>query len=279
MADVMSCMEIWGGNQGMDEFVQRPGLAVWVHSRPCENSTHGGDVYYLSSCASGRISRLLLADVSGHGPAVSGFASRLRDLMRRFVNRISQNLLVEEINREFVELNHDGQFATALVATFYASNRSLQVSLAGHPRPLLFRNATRTWDVYDFTQERDHAAGVRNLAWGIMKEATYGAGQLYLEPGDMVLAYTDGLTETRVEQKSLLETDGLLRLVRSLDPDRPETLLQNILANLRERMTAPISDDLSIMLLKADGSRPTLWDTVVAPVRLLGGVHDNTRLR
>ena len=58
-----------------------PGLSVWVYSRPHGSSLGGGDVYYLSLCASGRISRVLLADVSGHGELVSGLGVGLRDVM------------------------------------------------------------------------------------------------------------------------------------------------------------------------------------------------------
>lgn len=104
MTETMQCLEIWGGNQGVEEHFHRPGLDVWVYSCPHENAASCGDVYYLSSCASGRISRMLLADVSGHGPRVSGLARRLRDLMRQHVNTISQAQFVEGMNREFAEL-------------------------------------------------------------------------------------------------------------------------------------------------------------------------------
>src|SRR6187402_1776010 len=68
---VMQCMEVWGGNQAFDSSLALPGLDAWVYSRPYGQSAIGGDVYYVSSCATGRIMRLLLADVSGHGAVVS----------------------------------------------------------------------------------------------------------------------------------------------------------------------------------------------------------------
>ena len=63
----MQCMEVWGGSQVTSSGVELAGLDVWVYSKPFGEAQRGGDVYYVSSCASGRISRLLLADVSGHG--------------------------------------------------------------------------------------------------------------------------------------------------------------------------------------------------------------------
>ena len=66
-AQVMQCMEVWGGNQTADSGVIMAGLDAWVYSKPFGGADGGGDVYYVSSCATGRITRLLVADVSGHG--------------------------------------------------------------------------------------------------------------------------------------------------------------------------------------------------------------------
>lgn len=94
----MQCMEVWGGNRSVDSDFRMPGLRIWLHSKAHGGSSHGGDVYYLSSCASGRITRILLADVSGHGNAVSATAARLRDLMRKNINRINQSQFVARMN-------------------------------------------------------------------------------------------------------------------------------------------------------------------------------------
>jgi hypothetical protein len=59
---VMQCMEVWGGNALIDTSVSISGLDAWVYSKPFENGEAGGDVHYVSSCATGRITRLLLAD-------------------------------------------------------------------------------------------------------------------------------------------------------------------------------------------------------------------------
>ena len=92
-------MEVWGGNREMNEHRQMTGIDAWVYSLPYGGAVGGGDLYYLSSCASGRVTRMLLADVSGHGSAVSGIATSLRTLMRKSVNMISQRSLVQSMNR------------------------------------------------------------------------------------------------------------------------------------------------------------------------------------
>src|SRR5918998_351407 len=115
----MQCMEVWGGNQIVDKSVSMPGLDAWVYCRPYGQADGGGDVYYVSSCATGRITRLLVADVSGHGAAVCDVAGQLRGLMRRFVNYLDQARFVGSMNDQFAANSKAGCFATAVVTTFF----------------------------------------------------------------------------------------------------------------------------------------------------------------
>ena len=137
----MQCMEVWGGNVRVEKHFQMTGLEVWISSQPEGRAIAGGDVYYLSSCSSGRISRILLADVSGHGGIVARTAAGLRDLMRQNINVISQRRFVAAMNRQFSATSRDEDFATAIVSSFFSPTRSLSLCNAGHPHPLLFRAA------------------------------------------------------------------------------------------------------------------------------------------
>jgi len=276
MNDQMQCMEVWGGNRGVDQHFHMPGMDVWIYSRPHDNAANGGDVYYLSSCASGRISRLLLADVSGHGPLVSPLALRLRDLMRRHINSINQASFVAAMNDEFVRFNQEDRFATAMVGTFFVSTGSFQLCLAGHPPPLRFRQQTGTWDVFEAKRDSTRAP---NFPLGVMEDVAYGETSVVIEPGDMILAYTDGLTESRVANKQLLKTQGLLELVRALNSTRPDELLPSLLAALSAQATVPLGDDLTVLLARADGSSVSLRNNLLAPFRILAGSRDATRFR
>src|SRR6201997_3583167 len=128
----MQCMEVWGGSQLTAQGVAFGGLDAWVYSKPYGGAHSGGDVYYVSSCATGRISRLLLADVSGHGISVASTAADLRTLMRRFVNRLDQKEFVRLLNEQFTTLSSQGSFSTAIVTTFFAPSRRLTLCNAGH---------------------------------------------------------------------------------------------------------------------------------------------------
>src|SRR5262250_496 len=143
----MQCMEVCGGSQLTTRGIVFGGLDAWVYSKPHAQAQRGGDVYYASSCAAGRISRLLLADVSGHGTSVAAIAADLRTLMRRFVNRWDQAEFVRLLNQQFSALSKTGTFATAIVSTFFAPSRRLTLCNAGHPRPILYRARSKEWSL------------------------------------------------------------------------------------------------------------------------------------
>ncbi|MBL8849366.1 MAG: serine/threonine-protein phosphatase [Planctomycetaceae bacterium] len=277
MPDQMQCMEVWGGNFAVEREFQTSGLDVWLYSQPHLDHASGGDVYYLSSCASGRITRLLLADVSGHGAEVADSASQLRDLMRRHVNSISQTRFVEGLNEEFSRISDEGRFATAVVGTFFTLSGRFQLCQAGHPAPLLYRRRMRNWEVCDLDGPNTGTAP-RNTPIGIIERVEYVQTELPLDTGDLLFAYTDGLSESRDRNDQLLGTAGLLKLLRSLDQTAPEGLLTALLTRLRERGYSWAADDFTLLLIRANGTHPSWSNKLLAPLRLLRRVRDVTAM-
>src|SRR5262245_1049809 len=100
----LRCMEIQGGNTPVEMSLDMPGLDLWISSHPHEDASEGGDVHYVSLCGGGIVTRLILADVSGHGATVGDLSRALRGLMRKHINSKSQTRLVQELNRAFAEL-------------------------------------------------------------------------------------------------------------------------------------------------------------------------------
>ena len=143
----LQCMEIWGGIEPVERAVSTPGLDLWVYSQPFDGDTQGGDVYYVTLCGGGIITRIVVADVSGHGSSVAEFSLSLRSLVRQNINQKSQKRLVERLNRQFTEMAGLRRFATALVVTYLASTNRLSICNAGHPRPLFFNEAAGTWSL------------------------------------------------------------------------------------------------------------------------------------
>ena len=63
----LMCNEVWGGNRKVVRTVQLASVTAWMASVPLDEGEGGGDLYYMSVCNHGLISRVALADVSGHG--------------------------------------------------------------------------------------------------------------------------------------------------------------------------------------------------------------------
>jgi len=248
----MQCMEVWGGSQLTSSGVELPGLDVWVYSKPFEEAQRGGDVYYVSSCASGRISRLLLADVSGHGNSVASTAADLRTLMRRFVNRLDQKEFVRLLNEQFTALSSQGTFSTAVVTTFFSPTRRLSLCNAGHPRPLLFRATEGRWSFLGH-QDNPEKKGPRNIPFGIFQLADYEQLDIELDPGDCLVSYTDALTESCDADGEMLGEKGLLRIVNLLGGIPAEKFISSLLQEIAEQFPKNLSaDDVTLMVVRAN---------------------------
>ncbi len=252
----MHCMEIFGGSSAREERVSTPGLDVWISSVPFEGATDGGDVHYVSLCGGGVITRLILADVSGHGEAVADMAVSLRALMRKNINSKSQTRLVCALNRQFAALAQMSRFATAVVATYLATRKTLTVCNAGHPRPLLYRDDAKTWSVMtpEFAAE-----GAANLPLGIDDQTPYDQFAVTLGRGDVVVVYTDALTEAQPPGglAPLLGEEGLLAIARELPTDDPATIGRALLAAVsRHRGDRPADDDATVVVLRHTAGGP-----------------------
>jgi hypothetical protein len=70
-----------------------PRIHGWVHSMPLPPATEGGDVYYLTVSFPRLLSRIVLADVAGHGQAIGATAATLRNLLRKHMNTLDQSVL------------------------------------------------------------------------------------------------------------------------------------------------------------------------------------------
>lgn len=250
----MQCMEVWGGNAAIDNGVVMPGLDAWVYAKPYQEQAAGGDIHYVSSCATGRIIRLLVADVSGHGAEVADVAVTLRTLMRRFINYIDQSKLIRGLNTEFTRLSEMNRFATAVVATYWSPTDELFISNAGHPRPLWYRARTQSWHVLDNKASPD--AGLSNIPLGIAEPTTYDQMKVRLGPGDLVLIYTDALVEAKGADKRLLGEAGLLDVIRTLDVSRPELFIGSLLGEIRQRTGMDFGDDVTALLLRPNMLKP-----------------------
>jgi len=250
MADTLQCMDIWGGNAAVDTAIATPGLDLYVRCRPVAGNAEGGDIYYTSLCDHGNLTRIVLADVSGHGPQVAPVADDLRRLMTKGIDTPDQTDMVRALNTRFTDLGRTGKFATAIIASFIAPLERLVVVNAGHPPLLLMSSATGEWSF--LTHESPAAGdGVMDLPLGIISPTEYRQFAAPFVPGDIAVLYTDALLPG--SERCLLEAAS------RIDPERPEEIADTLEAGVADaRCGAAPEDDLTVIVLRQNGGGASL---------------------
>lgn len=257
----IACMEVWGGHASFSGEVSVPGNDVFVGCDPYTGDSHGGDVYYVSSCAAGLITRFVLADVSGHGSVVAEAASSLRNLMRRFINTADQSRFARALNKSFSR--QSGLFATAVLVSYFAPSDHAIICNAGHPRPLRYSISTQEWSFLDHESigvvrsGKSKVVGVANLPFGVISPTQYEQFAIRLEKGDLLVLYSDAFLEVRDSAGKPWGEEGLLRAIRSVDATVPANLRRNLLdAILAGTGENRLDDDVTMIVLHHNASDP-----------------------
>ena len=245
----LACLELRGGNGAAVYQAEMPGLEVWVSCRPLAPAARGGDLYYLSVCSRGSVARVTIADVAGHGELVSASAESLRQALRAYADIWDQSGLVRRLNDSVLNTPAGGQFATAFLLSHYAETGELLFTNAGHPPPVWYRSASREWtyllDTTPYSRE------IADLPLGIISGTAYRQTGVQIEQNDLLLLYTDGVSESADPQGARLGPERLLRIANDLPtasaPSAGEAFLEGL---ARFRGSASAMDDQTVVALR-----------------------------
>lgn len=222
------------------------GLEIRVGYEPAD-AVHGvcGDWYDVMPLVGNR-TYLAVGDVVGHGlPAVTDMA-QLRSAARALaVQGLPPSAVLAELN-SFTRHASKGRLARLTVATFDSAAAVLRYGLAGNPPPLLRRKANG---------EVTQLSSASGPALGPIPSANYTEGLVRLEPGDIVLFYTDGLVErrgTRIEAGGASDIDaGIAEAEKLLADWDPNSSLSAASATLHQTLAPrPRVDDVCTMVVR-----------------------------
>jgi sigma-B regulation protein RsbU (phosphoserine phosphatase) len=119
---------------------------------------------------------------------------------------------------------------------------------AGHLPPLLYRSAARDWSFLQ--EEAPYSKEIADLPLGIISGTAYTQAAIQLEPGDLVLLYTDGIIESCDERGEPLGLDGLLEVSRGLPGESASKAGAALVeAVARFRGSAAATDDETVVAL------------------------------
>jgi len=254
-ASRLGCLEVWGGNQRVNHAIELPGLAGWIYSDPVEPGSSGGDLHYVSVCSKGVISRFALADVAGHGQSSSELAQLLQDLIRKYINTWDQSELMRELNESFRGRLKADEYATAAVFAYCRSTRELVLTNAGHPPALWYHARTGTWDYLETATP--FARWREGLPLGLIGGTDYVQVAVQLSWKDVLILYTDGVSDARDAAGNELGADGLMEIAQSLPVKSPADTAGCLLAAIQQFSGNELRpDDQSFLILhQTEGSR------------------------
>lgn len=197
-----------------------------------------GDYCDLVSDESGDLF-FLLGDVSGKGIAASMLMAHLHAIFRSLITLdLPVDQLVERANQVFANCTMPSYYAT-LVCGRARRSGSIEICNAGHCPPLLIRRGAVT------------SIDATGLPVGIFCREQYSANEFQLEPGDSLLLYTDGLTESRSPYDAEYGADRLNRVVSGMHSLTPQALTAACLDDaLSFRAGQPKTDDLTVMVIQ-----------------------------
>ncbi len=242
----IECAEIWGGVENIGADLRTNGVQVSIYSHSCDGAA-GGDIYYFSVCNHDVLTRILLADLQGHGIEVTQLSRWIYDILRENIDNPDGRSVFASLN---AVLHEQGVKAitTALLATFSAADFTLRFSNAGHSPALIKAFDLSTCEPLSLVATTEQA----NLPLGVLEATGYDEGVIHLRRGDRLIFYTDGVTECPSPQE---EEFGEERL--------RETLIEDSNANItvaRDRLLTALvrhaegnltHDDTTFMLVEA----------------------------
>jgi phosphoserine phosphatase RsbU/P len=218
----LKCAETWASNTATSSVADLPGLRVWVHSTPFGAGDAGGDVHYISVCPSCIVSRVALADVSGHGRAVVSLGAKLRELMQKYLAALEQASLMRDLNDAVMEDLDGVHYATMVAVGFHDRRGLLVLTNAGHPPAFRYRANRGEWDWLE-PQRPQAGQGVRGAPLGLLSNVSYDRMIIKPEPGDLIVLYSDGISEATSAAGNELGRDDLMKLAETLAPESVET--------------------------------------------------------
>lgn len=184
---------------------------------------------------------LVVADVSGKGvPAALIMASFRASLIAEIRNNYSIRTICNKVNTLMVESLEPGNYVTAVYGVLDSSNHIFTYSNCGHNLPILLRASGEV-----------HYLSEGGPVMGVTPQGIFEEQALFMHPGDVIVMYTDGVTEVFDKTGEEFGLERLVSLVKKNQTKSAEAIEQLVYDEVFE-FAAPLHtfDDFTIMIVK-----------------------------
>ena len=214
------------------------GVETFGQTKPA--NTVGGDFYEISPHPDGRVI-VSLGDVAGKGSPAALLMALLLAMMRTLLDEgLAPAALLTRLNLQITRHAPRSRFITLFFGIFDPATGVLTWVNAGHLPPIVRRR--------DGTIDRLSHGGV---ALGLSENTTYDASTTVLEPGDLMVLYSDGITEAESPSGIPFDEQGLEAVIAATPdataPDLAARVMKAVSTHARDHRFA---DDLTVVILR-----------------------------
>ena len=215
-------------------------LAISARTRPARSL--GGDFYDFFMFDEERVG-CVIADISGKGVSAALLMNMIRSVFKTIIGATGEREDVLSVVNHHVsneEIIQESSFATCIYLVVDSNESSLTFSNAGHSPALLFRDGEPVAEL------KAHGVPI-----GIIKESTYRSSSIPIQPGDVIVLYTDGFPEAHNVQGEQFGTDRLIEIVAGCRDSSSEDILERVFAEV-DGFTEDRSqfDDMTMVVFK-----------------------------
>lgn len=216
--------------------------AQGLYSSATAQAFVGGDFYDLIRLP-GRRACVIMGDVSGKGVEAASVSAAVRTALGAYAwEGLRPARMVRSLNDFLLGFSRVETFATLFVGIVDLEKGSLTYCSAGHPPALLLRASTGEISLLD----------VQSGVVGAFKDILYQDGKVRIRPGDMLLLYTDGTTESRAPDGTFFGEEGLRDAVMREWQHGFDGIADRLLATLDRFTQNNLDDDVAIVALRFD---------------------------
>lgn len=216
-----------------------PGMEIAAFSRPAQIVT--GDYFDFVNFKDGSPG-LVIADVSGHGVSAGMLMTSLQTAFQTLSPEASSPMeVIQRLNRLYIHNIHLTTFVTVFFARLDPAARRLCYANAGHP-------------AYLYRAETGQDLWLRRTgpAIGLVEDYPTGTAEVDLNPGDVLVLYTDGLTEAMDTDRRQFGEQALAEVIRKNQGASAQALINAIIYDLTSHVGgSDLADDLTLLVCRA----------------------------
>jgi len=218
------------------------GLDYAGHCRPALGV--GGDYYDFLGLPQGHLG-VAIGDVSGKGIAAALMMASLQASLRGEATRAPENLAaaVANINRLVYEASSSNRYATFFYGQYSPATRKFDYVNAGHNPPMLFHRSDGRWTV--------SRLDIGGTVVGLLETFPYQQGSVALAPGDLLVAYTDGISEAMNSDDEEWGEEQMMEVVKGCDGLAAQDILERVFTAADQFVAgAKQHDDMTLVVMR-----------------------------